>query len=505
MRSQPGDWHLRFYEKDLRVKITAILLLLVVVGLVAALVISTILARGIIRNQVEEAMFDAARMSRSLLGVALERRSSRVELMANYSAIAPTDKLSAFSLFLEAWPIGKGIAMLDTAGDVLCGTGNLGSIGSARGTEWFDIAQSARVAFSYINRPEELARVQYDSPVLAVSSPLRDANEQIYAYLVCFTTLSDIWRAVDTIKILDSGHGVLADESGEIVAGYLFRKAGRQSPEDAAVSEKTIRTMTSGRRGSGTSRFRSEEFLFAYTPAEQTATLEYELGWYVGVVVPSGEAYAPANTVTWALLGLTLFFIALGSLIAVLLGRSITRPINELVMNAERIGSGDLTGEVIIRTRDQIGSLAASFLRMRDYLRSALAEAGYTADKAAELAGEQSAATAAAFESIDEIVESVIMLARNMESQTQKIRAICEYTRRMPQHVLESPVFKEVEELLGQAEILAEVGANKAVEIATAAQEERASARDISSAARRLSAMSRELKEMVRRFKVSDS
>ncbi len=139
---------------------------------------------------------------------------------------------------------------------------------------------------------------------------------------------------------------------------------------------------------------------------------------------------------------------------------------------------------------------------MRDYLRTALSEAGYTSDRMSELAEEQSAGTGDVFENAEEIFESVVMLTKNIDSQTQKIRKVMEYVDSMPDDVQKLEAVVEIKELLRESEILADVGSNKAVEIAAATQDQRGAARDVAAAARRLSVMARELKDMVQRFKV---
>jgi methyl-accepting chemotaxis protein len=118
------------------------------------------------------------------------------------------------------------------------------------------------------------------------------------------------------------------------------------------------------------------------------------------------------------------------------------------------------------------------------------------------LADEQSAGTQDVFSNTEDIVESVVVLAKNMESQTQKIRKVLEFYQSLPDDVKSLPQAREVEQLLTDSEILAEVGSDKAVEIASAAQDQRSAARDVAAAARRLSGMARELKDMVQRFKV---
>jgi methyl-accepting chemotaxis protein len=118
------------------------------------------------------------------------------------------------------------------------------------------------------------------------------------------------------------------------------------------------------------------------------------------------------------------------------------------------------------------------------------------------LADEQSAGTGDFFENTEDIVESVVVLSKNMETQTQKIRKVLEYFEKMPEASRDMPEARDVRTLLRESEILAEVGSGKAIEIASATQDQRAAARDVSAAARRLSDMARELNAMVQKFKV---
>jgi methyl-accepting chemotaxis protein len=495
---------LRFFEKDLRIKLTAILLVFIIVATGAALVISYTLITRIIRNNVEGSMGDSARLTSNVVEVGLERRTTRIALLASFPdirspATLPDVRLATLTLFTRAWPIGLDAVFVDTNGNVVAGTGKLSTIANATRTSWFDNAQSGGISLTYIYNKAELTNAFFATPVLVASSPVRDINNQIFGYVIAFTNVSDITKAVEGVMIETTGHGFVVSGTGVVVAGHVFPPKAKPSSKDGQALSDLVTRMTGGHSGSESVGYAGKGYLVSWTPVEQPEGVASPgLDWTVGVAVPTAEAYAPANDVAMALLLLSVVLLVVG----VFLGRSITRPINELVSNAERVGSGDLTGDVVIRTRDQVGTLAAAFLRMRDYLRSALKEAGFTADKMSSLADEQSAGTQDVFSNTEDIVESVVVLAKNMESQTQKIRKVLEFYQSLPDDVKSLPQAREVEQLLTDSEILAEVGSDKAVEIASAAQDQRSAARDVAAAARRLSGMARELKDMVQRFKV---
>jgi HAMP domain-containing protein len=496
---------LRLFEKDLRVKITAILLVFILLAVGASLIVSYTIVTGIIRKNIVQSNGDAARLSAEIINVALDRRASRLDLLTNLPAIkdpavGASVKSDTLGLFMETWPLGQEALMVDTNGKIICGTGKIGNLPNASGTSWYENAQSGRTAFTYIYNTSELTGAFFSAPVLAVSAPVRDSLNQIYAYVVTFTNVEDIAKGVNAVMLEKTGHGFLVNDRGVLIAGKVFPPEGKPSASDKKAMEELVGQMSKGGTGDASVRYGGRSYLVSWVPVSSSETAG--LGWTVGVAVPTAEALAPANRVTLALSLLAIVILLGGAIVAVLLGRSIIRPIDELVSNAEKIGSGDLTGDVAIRSRDQIGALAAAFLRMRDYLRSALAEAGYVADKMSVLADEQSAGTRDFLDNTEEIVESVIVLSKNLESQTQKIRKVLDTMEKMPESARAQPVVAEAAQLLRESDILAEVGASKAVEIASATQDQRGAARDVAAAARRLSDMARELKEMVKKFTV---
>ena len=498
---------LGFFEKSLRAKITAILLIFIVAAVGASIVISDALVTRIVRNDVEQSTRDAARLTGTLVEVGLERRATRVGLLASLPVMrdpgASTESRAAtITLFSENWPIGEGVLLTDTNGNVLAGTGELSKASSAAGTTWFGNALSGGTAFTYVGDTAELAATRLDSPVLAVSAPLRDASDQIFGYAVAFTNIRDISRAVAAVMIETTGHGFLASGSGGVIAGHLFPRSVEPSGADRRRRENLLSGIALGNSGQTTTAYGGKSYLVTWVPVETGQAAGPGLDWTVGVASPTAEAYRSANQVALALLVPAVLLIALGVVAAFKLGRGITRPIDELVVSAEGIGSGDLTCDVPIRTRDQVGKLAAVLLRLRDNMRGALAEASRAADRMSVLAGEQSAGTEDVFRSTEEIVDSVVVLARNMDSLTRKLATVTERCESAGGGAEGPTGHPEVRELLRDCEILAAVSSSKAVEIATAVQDQRAAARDVSAAARRLSDTARELNSLVQQFKV---
>ena len=118
-----------------------------------------------------------------------------------------------------------------------------------------------------------------------------------------------------------------------------------------------------------------------------------ENGKVVGVLVPMPEPFEgqPRELEFIERINITLFYGALvGAVIALLLGiflsRSLTRPIRELTQATHAVSEGDLSQQVPVRAKDELGELARAFNKMSSELsRSINTRKQMTADIAHEL------------------------------------------------------------------------------------------------------------------------
>jgi len=84
-------------------------------------------------------------------------------------------------------------------------------------------------------------------------------------------------------------------------------------------------------------------------------------------LVEGSEAYATSRNMTLALIG---FAFALGSLLAWLVTRSVTRPVNEAKRLAEAIAGGDLGQSIVAAGRDETGLMVEAMSAMQERLKS---------------------------------------------------------------------------------------------------------------------------------------
>jgi methyl-accepting chemotaxis protein len=90
------------------------------------------------------------------------------------------------------------------------------------------------------------------------------------------------------------------------------------------------------------------------------------------------DSTSSSAQLTMILVGLVA--ILLGSSVAFLLTRKITRTVRQLLDAADGIAGGDVDQRIDVRSKDELGALANAFTRMTDYLKDVAALAAHVAD-----------------------------------------------------------------------------------------------------------------------------
>ena len=84
-------------------------------------------------------------------------------------------------------------------------------------------------------------------------------------------------------------------------------------------------------------------------------------GWTLVLRQDVSEVLAPANAILRDGLLAALAALVIATFLSVLFARSLTRPINDLVGVARRVSKGDLSRTAKVTSRDEIGTLGATF------------------------------------------------------------------------------------------------------------------------------------------------
>jgi PAS domain S-box-containing protein len=96
--------------------------------------------------------------------------------------------------------------------------------------------------------------------------------------------------------------------------------------------------------------------------------------WLVTIEIPRHIAIAPARQFIYGALAIALLMIALGSLAAWAMSRSITRPLDDIARAAQGIAEGDYSRRTSVTAQNELGLLATSFDAMADKVEAAARE-----------------------------------------------------------------------------------------------------------------------------------
>jgi signal transduction histidine kinase len=222
---------------------------------------------------------------------------------------------------------------------------------------------------------EAIARKTYYGPVylrsesepymtLALAGDRRDAG-----VTVAEVNLKFIWDVVSQIKVGEKGQAYVVDGTGRLIAHPDLNLVLRGTNVSDLAQVRAARTASAGVSEEPLQVAQNLEGLPVLTAHAEIAPL----GWLVFVELPRAEAYARLYA-TMERTGLVLLAaLALAVIAGMVLARQMLVPIKALQTGAARIGRGDLTQRISIKTGDELETLADEFNDMAGRLQDSYA------------------------------------------------------------------------------------------------------------------------------------
>jgi len=187
---------------------------------------------------------------------------------------------------------------------------------------------------------------------LALAGTRKDAGVSIAE-----VNLKLIWDVVSQIKVGEHGHAYVVGAQGRLIAHPDISLVLRNTDMSRLMQVQAAQAGQAGTNPEaleGTENIQGQKVLTASAPIAP-------LGWTMFVELPVEEAYASL----YAALQRLAIVLAAASVFAVLAGiflaRRMVGPIQALRAGAERIGGGDFTQRISIRTGDELEGLANQF------------------------------------------------------------------------------------------------------------------------------------------------
>ena len=259
--------------------------------------------------------------------------------------------------------------------------------------------------------------------VTPFAAPIR-SGDKVVGVVALVANIAFLNEIVTSQKIGRTGYAFVLDRSGLTIAHPRSENVFTTNLTQVDGMKDFARKMVAGERGVSHYVYQGVPKTAGYAPVKTT-------GWSVGLTLPDSEYLAPIDQLRNFVLIVAAVFLALAGIINTLFSRTIAGGIAVGVEFAQRVASGDLTHQLPVVRKDEIGLLVQALNEMSLKLRQTVSgvqesaqqvsasseEISASAQKLAEGAQSQASTLEETSASVEELTASVEHVAEHAQSQ----------------------------------------------------------------------------------------
>ncbi|HXV79447.1 MAG TPA: sensor histidine kinase [Candidatus Binatia bacterium] len=204
-------------------------------------------------------------------------------------------------------------------------------------------------------------------PHMTIAVPIERYAGRVIGVLQVQVNLKYVWDLVSKVKVGTGGYAYAIGRKGDLIA-HPDISLVLQRRNVAALSQ--VRSALQSQTDGGIPPWTVARNLGGQRVFSSWATIPI-LGWAVFVEQPVEEVYGPLYASLFRTSGLLLVGLGMALVASLLIARRVVRPLETLRKGVERIGSGDMSSRLEVKTGDEIEVLAEEFNRMAGNLREA--------------------------------------------------------------------------------------------------------------------------------------
>lgn len=307
---------------------------------------------------------------------------------------------------LERRPEYGGILLADRYGQAVTVEGL--SIDISSRDYFIEALATGRTAYSQpmVTQGTNVATIMLAAPVWG------ERGTEAVGVVAFSVTLDFLQQLVEAMSLDGHGYGWMINNAGVVVghpdASYIG--SGEITAQIAAL-QPIVQQMLAGKSGVDTYRLDKTRKLIAFAPVEQN-------GWSIAVEAGLSDLL---GVVTRMLVATIIACSAAGVVLAHWLAASLSKPVVELQRSAGQVSAGDLTAEISVERRDEIGLLASSFNKMVSSLRQIIGNVQEAADRVLATTSQLSAAAEETSASIEQVAASANHFSQTVSSMNSNV------------------------------------------------------------------------------------
>ncbi|MBI3301532.1 MAG: sensor histidine kinase [Deltaproteobacteria bacterium] len=204
-------------------------------------------------------------------------------------------------------------------------------------------------------------------PYMTIAVPIESFAGRVIGVLEAKVNLKYVWDVVSGLKVGNAGYAYAVARNGDLVAHPdISLVLQRRNVAHLERVKAAFQPQAAGKKLSGVvAQNLDRKQVFS------SWSLIPGLDWAVFVEQPVKEVYGPLYASMVRTSGLLLVGLGMALLAALFVARRVVRPLETLRQGVERIGSGDMSYRLDMKTGDEIEVLAEEFNKMTENLREA--------------------------------------------------------------------------------------------------------------------------------------
>ncbi|GMA99951.1 methyl-accepting chemotaxis protein [Pelosinus sp. IPA-1] len=459
---------LKWMGKSIQVKVTAVL----VIGLLLTLSILGVCnfynAKSILVSDVEEDLIHRASAYAEDIGTWKSTREIEVSILATNQSVVNGDTQGALTYLKEEIkrnPIYSRFWLVDAKGQSIHTSGDRTNIADR---DYFKQVMST----GKVVTTDPIISKADGKMVVSVVAPIKK-NNQIIGALGGTVPIDALISRVNEIKVAQSGYAYVIQGDGLIIIHpdkeQVMKTNILKDPNGNNQLKAVINKMVNGETGTGNYVDGGISKYVAYAPVPGTQ-------WSLGINAPEKEIFVKLTPfLRSSLITIGLILIAACGF-GILISRRLTKPIIRLNQAIEKMAEGDLTSQVAViggattqsvAGKDELDAMGIYFDTMVKKIRGLVQQIATSAEQVAASSEELTASAEQSSIAANQVAETITEVASGSASQMQAVDAATDVVEKMSASIQQVAAHSENVAATAEKTALAARNGGKAIEDTT--------------------------------------
>lgn len=299
-----------------------------------------------------------------------------------------------------------------------------------------------------------------NSLVLMYAVPIKEKG-RIVGVLVGRRDGTALNEITDRLGYGDNGWALILNSAGTLFAHptreyvmnqrNLFTDTGNLAEAGAA-----IRALGVGNTGVAQYNLDGTRRVIGFAPVPST-------GWMIGVGAMEAEVLEDVYALRSSFVVVSVAFLVIGVLVAIILGRQIANPLQQVQVVIEAAAAGDLTEVVDVSSKDEIGAVANALNKTMESIKEVLGLTSRTTSDLADTSGRLAAASQQVSASVEEVASTTNEFSGTLDSMNTNAQIMNETVQGVSRQAADGT--RAISDIVRQMQILRDNTQNLANEV----------------------------------------